>query len=146
MFVNLTLYKYQKGREGQTVSLLSYQKNIHNLYLIIDRMLNSFTVEDRHSTYYDNLLIVLEECLAIYYQTILTGKFNHSEDLRLMDSRIHTFDEKLYNRLSSLRYCRIFPVVKFWRNGIKTNSKWLIFLYAITKDMSTLLKKVVWNH
>lgn len=139
MFINVLLYRYQKGREGQTVSVLSYQKNIHNLYRIIDRMLCSLTEEDKRKTYYKNQIIVLIMCLTIYYSTILTGKFNHQEDLKSLDERIFSFDKNVYNDLAKVKKMHIVPIVSLWRRGFKTNSTLFIYLYRMIEKIAKII-------
>ncbi len=121
MFLDECLYCYQIGREGQTVSEVSYQKNIHQLYLIIDRMLNSFQEESKSMICYQNQLVVLKLCLYIYYRAILTTKFDHKEDIYSLDSRIKRFDGVLYEDLAQFKKLHYIPFVKWWRKGVSTN-------------------------
>lgn len=121
LFLNITLYHYQIGRDGQTVSVASYQKNIHSLYMIIDRMLTSFSCEDVNASYYPNLINVLSMILFTYYKVILTSKFEHSEDIKALDLRIYDFDISLYNYLASQKYAHLIPFIALWRKGFKTN-------------------------
>ena len=141
MFLNITLYHYQLGREGQTVSELAYQKNIHNLYRIIDRMLNSFKKEEKNLPYYKSLICIIQINLKVYYKTILTGNFEHNEDLNAMDDRIKAFDKDLYEYLGSIKKYHIIPIVKLWRKGIKPNSPFFFCLYRIIGRRLKLIRK-----
>lgn len=143
IFINILLYRYQRDRDGQTVSVLSYQKNIHNLYRIIDRMLNSFTIEEKGRPYYKNLVNVMKVCLLVYYRTILTGRFDHQENLEEMDRRIYAFDQELYHSLNSVKMLRYIPVVKMWRKGWKTNSPCFMLIYRIVEMFAKTYYRIV---
>ena len=143
IFIDIFLYKYQIGREGQTVSDISYQKNIHNLYLIIDRMMNSFSEEEKKASYYNNLIIVLKVCLYVYYRTILTGRFEHKEHLEDFDRRIFDFDKQLYADMSAFKKYRVIPFVALWRKGVKTNSLFFIQLYKMIDSGAIMIKKLM---
>jgi hypothetical protein len=141
LFINITLYHYQLGRDGQTVSELMYQKNIHNLYRIIDRMLNSFNKEERDLPYYKSLICIIKINLKVYYKTILTGDFEHNENLNVMDDRIRAFDEDLYEYLGSIKKFHIIPIVKLWRKGIKPNSPFFLWIYHVISRCHRIIRK-----
>lgn len=116
IFLDIILYRYQIGREGQTVSERSYIRNIKQVYMIIDRML--CYLENNINNYPDYLLRnqkkILLNSLKVYYSTILTNKFQHSEDLVKLDNRIYKFNKALYNEVGQITCLKI-PVVKIWR-------------------------------
>lgn len=141
MFADIILYHYQIGREGQTVSTASYQKNIHNLYRVIDRMLNSFVEEENAACYYHNLTTELKIPLYIYYRTLLTSKFENSEDLKALDDRIKKHDLILYNSLKKFKKAKFIPFVSLWRMGFKTNSNIFVLVYKLLDILRAVIKK-----
>lgn len=142
-FIDIFLYKYQIGREGQTVSDISYQKNIHNLYLIIDRMMRSFSEEEKNTSYYNNLITVLKGCLYVYYRTILTSRFSHKENLNELDDRIMNFDEQLYSDMLAFKKFKLIPFVALWRKGVKTNSLIFMQLYKTIGVAAAIIKRIM---
>lgn len=138
MFVDILLYCYQHGRDEQTVSKSSMHKNIHQLRLIIDRMLDSIGNDNDGQYYINNSKVVLLRNLSIYYTTLLTDKFPNKEDLSGLDKRLQNHFSALYKELGLLKKSYI-PFVKLWRNGKKTNEgiynmifklyDWTVLLY-----------------
>ena len=93
VFLNLYLYKYSLGRDGQTVSIKSYQKNIHHLYIMIDKMLNYLYKNpnynrDQNINIYKNQMKTLYRGVSTYYRIILSTKFKHNEDIASLDHMI----------------------------------------------------------
>lgn len=129
MFIDTVLYHYQVGRDGQTVSTASYQKNIHNIYKIIDRMITSISNKEKDAVYYPALISILRMVLYPYYKTILTTRFSHNEDIVCIEKRILSMDVDLYNSLKSFKIYRTIPFVYLWRHGVKTNSKFFTYIY-----------------
>ena len=140
MFIDILLYRYQIGREGQTVSLISYQKNIHNLYRIIDRMLNSFVLGESNASYYRNIITEFKIPLFIYYRTLLTSNFDNNEDLKMLDNRIKEFDISLYDSLTQFRKAKFIPFVSLWRMGIRTNNLFFLTLYGLIDGIQSSCK------
>ena len=120
MFVNILLYCYQHGRDEQTVSKSSMHKNIHQLRLIIDRMLDYIGNDNDGQYYINNSKVVLFRNLSIYYTTLLTDKFPNKEDLSGLDKRLQNHFSALHKELGLLKKSYV-PFVKLWRNGKKTN-------------------------
>lgn len=138
MFVDILLYCYQHGRDEQTVSKSSMHKNIHQLRIIIDRMLDSIVDNNDGCYCTDNSKVVLFRNLTIYYTTLLTDNFVNKENLKDLDKRLREHFSPLYNEVGNLTKGYI-PFVKLWRNGKKTNEgiynmifklyDWIILLY-----------------
>lgn len=142
VFFDILLYRYQIGREGQTVSIASYQRNIHDLYRIIDRILNSFTIGEKEASYYHNIITEFKLPLFIYYRTLLTSKFDNNEDLRTLDNRIKALDINLYDSLRGFKKSRIIPFVALWRMGFKPNNNFFLFLYESISKIQNVTKEL----
>lgn len=139
IFLNKVLYRYQIGREEQTVSEKSYQKNINQVYMIIDRML-SF-IENNKSNYHSHILRnqkkILFNCFKVYYSIILTTKFVHTENLKLLDERIHNLNYEMFLELGRMTYLKM-PIVQIWRKlGLcADNSNVYILMFKFLKYLS----------
>lgn len=135
IFLDICLYCYRIGRDGQTVSDDSYKKNIHSLFLIINRMLDY-----RINNTYDDIIFeqqkkILLNIISTYYRIILTCKFKHNEDLKYIDNKILNIDTNLYNDLNTFTYSKI-PYIKLWRKfGLKSNSFIFKFFFKIIKTL-----------
>lgn len=129
MFVEECLYNYYIGRAGQTVSMSSYMKNVHQLYVIIDRMLSYFETADISSFARKTQLEALYPVVFVYYRVLLSQDFEHNEDLKTMDARLQKLDTDFFNKTGKISYLKIFPVVWVWRHFHKPMNhnpwKWL---------------------
>lgn len=114
VFLNIILYCYQLGRDGQTVSDESYKKNIHHLYIIIERALHY--IENKNINYkgYENQLHIIYLAIFIYYRILLTCKFEHNEDITKLDNYIAHYHKDLYNKMYSITKLGV-PIMLIWR-------------------------------
>lgn len=138
-FLNVVLYHYQIGRNGQTVSESSYQKNIGNLSAILNRMLNTWKAYPPEKHVYENQKCPFLLCAFAYYQTILTTKFSCKEDINQIENKIASFDKELFTSLLSFKRNRLVPFVYIWRYlHIKSNN----FMFRFIYHCICLIKKV----
>lgn len=143
IFANILLYCYQHGRDEQTVSLVSMQKNIHQLYLIIDKMLNTIGSSDGKIYYNTNSKAVLMRNLSIYYTTLLTNDFPNSEKLTELDDRLKDNFYPLYIQVGGLRKSFV-PFVSLWRKGVNTKSSMYRFFYNSYDSFKLLAHKLLY--
>ena len=137
-FLNIVLYHYQIGRDGQTVSESSYQKNIGNLSAILNRMLDTWKANPPEKCIYENQKCPFLLCAFAYYQTILTTKFSCKEDIGQIENKIASFDKELFTSLLSFKRNRIVPFVYIWRHlHIKSNN----FIFRFIYRFISLIKK-----
>lgn len=139
-FLDIVLYHYQIGRDGQTVSVSSYQKNISNLRTILNRMLDTWIANPPEKHIYINQKNSFLLCAFVYYQTILTTKFSCNEDIDLIESRIASFDQELYTSMLSFKRSRLVPFVYIWRHlHVKSNNFMFRFIYHCIDQVKKII-------
>lgn len=141
-FFNLSLYRYQLGRDEQTVSDESYFKCRNHLYLIIIRMLKywMFKSFDKQMKAYENQKIVFLRCLSVYYGIILTNKRNEEDNCKIeeIDKLILNWDKNLYLAMNSFKKYRLVPFMLLWRKCDIYSSS---FLFQVFYQFAKVLKK-----
>lgn len=131
-FLNIILYRYQLGRDGQTVSDYSYQKNIHHLYLIMDRMLKTWSDIPPQKFIYENQKNIFLHCAFSYYRILLTTKFDNEENIKLIEAKIRNYDTDLYKSLSTFKRYKIIPFGWIWQKfHLKSNNVFFCVIYEM---------------
>lgn len=116
IFLDLTLYQYYVGRNGQTVSVSSRIQHADNLLTIIDRILKTPLFPESCNIYYLQSEYLIQ-VIASYYHALLVlqrlTKENKSK-LESLDIRIKKYNSHLYNLLDTIK-CMGIPYIKIWR-------------------------------
>ncbi len=134
LFLNLNLYVYYIGREGQTISKDSMIKNSNNLLQIIKRMLDQYSL-DLPDKVLDFKRKYLTTTLSTYYHIILVlQKKNTERDITLknLDSLVKEKDVEIYNMLNKTTTGGI-PYIKLWRK---------FHIYAVPSFVYKMAKKL----
>lgn len=135
LFVNIILYKYFIGREGQTIENNSMIKNSPALLKVITKMLNNYTEEDTSSEIQLFNTLYVCKTLSTYYhiKLILQPKNKYeNRNLRELDSLVKAKGNKLYKTLGEQTWHNI-PCIQIWR---KTS------LHIIPTNLYCFLKRL----
>lgn len=149
-FVNLYLYSYTIGREGQTVSRKSQYRALGAYIKLYDRLIANYEriLESNNENRIDNarniffLVLVNVYCCALIYNK-KTKDLN--EKLCGIYSHVNAIDKKLAKKLSGITTFKL-PVFKIWHStGIFCSNrilvKFLIFLSGYL-DSYTILDPI----
>ncbi|MFI3297234.1 MAG: glycosyltransferase family A protein [bacterium] len=127
----INLYQYFIGREGQSVSIAGYKKNINDYICVVKRLVSHYT------SYYTS---TSEELRLVYQNNIMTfAKFAYKLLLNCKDTKyekiIKDFDQFLfetnraiYSDLNKVLAINIIPYIYLWR-------KFGINIYKIKKTL-----------
>ncbi|MDR1896634.1 MAG: glycosyltransferase family 2 protein [Prevotellaceae bacterium] len=119
MYLDIVLYKYYIGRDGQSVSEVSIAKNKEHSYQIINRMIEYF------NSYHHELsemvrqtqFTVMKNILNLYYRAVLVYNKRNNEDqikLKNIDISLMNIDYKLYMSMEEVKYFKM-NYIKSWR-------------------------------
>lgn len=118
MFLNLDLYQYFIGREGQTVSKESMIKNFNHFYLVGIRMLKDYLSMNSYSPNKKETLIhfIANSLFGIYAVCLVLSKKVSSEQMnKLKEVNALVCQERyLRNRVLHFTYRKI-PFVLLWK-------------------------------
>lgn len=135
LYVNYSVYHYQIGRDGQTVSLSSQLRCLSHMKKIIDRMFDDISrVKD------DNILrnksFVFSRILNLYFSTALCYDRTNGELEKLKD-----IDEKIQNYPDLIKHMKIANMFgvrfynRFHQKQKTSNSIIFILYYNIVKKL-----------
>lgn len=115
LFINIILYKYFIGREGQTVNIKTLIKNSSAHLQIINKMLEQYTETDS-STFTFNTLFLCRILNSYYRIKLVFQNKNKDEDKKLkeIDVFIKSKGNKLY-RILGKQTCAKIPYIYIWR-------------------------------
>lgn len=142
IYLDITLYKYYIGRDGQSISETSVVKNRNDIYLLISKMAVSLKQSGSTGKIKENQLLILEQTCKFYYTAILILNTKNNDDeikLRHIDDLIKSLDGVLYARMAGYRYCRIIKFVKIWRNKNQYCCDLIVY-----KILSSIRKVIKW--
>jgi glycosyltransferase involved in cell wall biosynthesis len=121
-FSQINLYQYFLGREGQSVSLSGYKKNMMD-YVNMCKKLTSFYAEHKQEmteemriTYFkDNANVI-----RFAYRLLLSPRFGEKNDTRLKEAKkLDQFLKKtsieLYRNANNIKFKKIIPYIWIWR-------------------------------
>ncbi len=135
-FVDLVLYNYLVGRNGQTISDSSYVKNKGHLLKIIHRAIDSGCLNVKRSARVENQETIILNALKMYYKVVLMleGKTEENESsLKYLDSQM---TPELIKKTNSITFFKWFRIVAKWRNS----SRWShTFIMSVMNDLSKKL-------
>jgi hypothetical protein len=143
-YLNIILYKYYVGRDGQSVSELSLIKNRNDLYLLISKM-TGYLKQDNYSKNIRSLqCLIMEGICSYYYRIVIIFNNRNSEDdikLKRIDNLAQGTDASLYTTIGRYRYCRIIKFVEIWRKKNKYCRETILFkiLFPLRKKILKLL-------
>lgn len=140
LFLDVYLYRYQLGRDGQTMSKESFMKNRDHLYQILIRMLDEnkkFPLKNTKKQKVRNSVLITTT--KFYYYIILC----HVGYNRLDDEKLRIIENKLrenifvYNQLEEYKSMGLFHIVKKYRKSQKYSNG---FPFRQLYNLSNFLK------
>jgi glycosyltransferase involved in cell wall biosynthesis len=147
-YIDIVLYRYTIGREGQTVNVETYYKNRDHALQIIQKMIDYLQQQSEKSAakkelqYYAVIRVVF-----FYYTSILSHTRNEydEEKMRTMDNAIKVIDTVLYKAIGERRYLTFLKPIKLWRrkNIYVYDTKRFMFLGMLSKIKNLVLKRWV---
>jgi glycosyltransferase involved in cell wall biosynthesis len=146
-YIDIVLYHYTIGREGQTVNAETFYKNRDHALQIIQRMIGYLQQQSEKPV----ATRELQYCTVIrfvfsYYTSILSHKRNEydEEKMQVIDNAIKTIDNALYKAIEDRRYLIFLKPVKLWRKKslYLGTTKLFVFVTLISKIYYKLLRFV----
>ena len=138
-FVNITLYRYLIGREGQTIEGNLGVKNVQHHIKRLKKNLKERIVFDYTSeeskTYIKNRLVF--SCQNVYRSYLILGyKFLKLGELVEFDDYLKRIDPEIYDVLSDLSINRIikYHYIKAWRKNSQRKRPFALCAYTFIVD------------
>jgi glycosyltransferase involved in cell wall biosynthesis len=147
-YIDIVLYRYTIGREGQSVNDETHYKNRDHTLQIIQRMIGylqnrSEKLAAKKELYYYTVIRVV----YFYYISILSRDRNErdEEKIRIVDAEIKAIDSVLYKAIGEQRYLIFLKPIKLWRrkNIYIGNTRLFAFLRILSKLKNLVLKRWV---
>ncbi len=132
----LNLYRYLVGRAGQTVNTNVFVKSLPNMMKVtLSRIsflkANRNTITKNKESYFNKR--ILSSISTIYRFYIMKGVGDWA-DIIQFDNAIKTFDDIIYKKSESLKFCK-FAFVSYFRNR-NTSAPFLVrVIYSFCFDM-----------
>lgn len=145
MFLDIILYQYFLGRDGQSVSSAVSSKSIGNYYKILNRLLNDY-ISLLHGFIPKqrlfNISIPLYNIARAYFvNSIIRASYSEENDIRMHEVllKIKDNDIRLFENLLNTKSCKV-PYIKLWyRHHVYFSQK----PYKIIWNFIEYLKKVL---
>lgn len=115
-YMDICLYQYLVGRNGQTISpetlMRSIKQYMHAIYVLL-KLYNEYQGDDIHKKYlwyriYGQSAYMYGICLCETKNADLTPLFE-------FDNKLKTLNIDIYNELANKKICKIFKYIKHWR-------------------------------
>jgi hypothetical protein len=140
-FVNANVYQYYVGREGQTVGFRNTLKNIYQLRIVNEKLLDYYASFDKtkisknQQTY---LLLSIKNMLIPLYKMYLifqSDKEFDDIDMKALDKYVYEKDPDLYMDLSNAVIHKFIPVpfIRYWRKHSRRFSQKIINFLLVLK-------------
>lgn len=140
-YYDLNIYNYLVGREGQTVSLQAYEKNISHLIKVANALLKSYKelANNLRSENKEYLYITLKRHIKSIYKKALILFYPRIPENVIIDydKMLMSHNSQLYEELDSEKTFFNFKYIKSWR----TNKKYPLYFaipFKIRKRLSKL--------
>ena len=121
VFLDILLYRYFIGREGQTVSISSRINHANDMYMILDRILSKpCPIFESLSTRKIQLHLLCTFIASYYWSILVIQKLNRENNLFLekFDERLKKWEEEVYNEVAKVK-CLGIAYIKYWRSTRK---------------------------
>lgn len=129
VFLDIELYQYYIGREGQTTSLTGRVKSVNDLYKVAKRLLDDYLAMPDSP----NKLVLsfpLKDILLLFYMTILEDNPLSIKSRRLLRIIDHLVRKNQYlTQYTSGLTSEDFHYVSFWRRWGFSRKSWLYKIY-----------------
>lgn len=136
-YINLLIYRYLVGRDGQTVNINVYRKKFGHEFQCTSAMLNTFVNAPMTNEAVWQMMFnkMKGRIIALYKRAMVDlGDLNH-EDMIRFDTELKVKSPKLYQAtdrklLSTPLFC--YPYIHAWRKNHE--SKFLLFVLKMYKN------------
>lgn len=113
------LYQYLKGREGQTVDLKVFEKNIWMLIKVEKQLLEWYGDKRYSKDACESYLLscIMREACNIYAIYLKRKKWKDLKDLKELDKAIKQYTPSVYNAMNDISFSKKIKVrcIKLWR-------------------------------
>lgn len=132
VFVDEMVYTYWIGREGQTVTPTVMAKKSWQLFKIIDRMLNAYSVGKSQIVHQFQYQYLANTCAMYYHLELMVNEPSKERNQKMkdLDLRIKRLDPTLYYQIPKCSQRGIF--IKVWRI---LPFKELCMLFSLIKNL-----------
>jgi glycosyltransferase involved in cell wall biosynthesis len=115
IYLDVVLYKYYIGREGQSVSPDSIKKYKEHSYKIVNRMIEYLSLSNNTVSKQQHL--IMQRILRYYYRSVIVYNHKNCEDevkLKKIDSALNEINHNLYEQIAETKYIGV-KYIKLWR-------------------------------
>lgn len=117
IYLDLDVYKYLIGREGQTVEECIFIRRSHELILVIKKVLNKTCLNSKNNLKYINRYI-WQLLILVYRNILLFGNSSQQEILREFDNTLKHNYNRYYKELDNYSLESIsYKYVRHWRTS-----------------------------
>lgn len=115
-FIDVNLYQYFIGREGQSVDPQIVQKNISHYYKILQRALSEYTpiTSETKRAIQEHFFKTI--CSSFYFLCLTFDSSNNTKkyNLKEIDYQLKNTSINIYKSLNSVKYSKV-PYIFIWR-------------------------------
>lgn len=146
MFVDLNVYQYLLGREGQTVSPIINAKNLNQYFRVYDRLIVTYKeiFKNKSIICKNNARIVMFNLLSTIFSVALYyGPKNNDVNNKLLEiyNQSKDIDITLINELRNIKSFKILPVFYIWeKTGLFCTNT---LLHIIIKTAIKIKKQIL---
>lgn len=134
LMLDVNIYNYRIGREGQTINIDQERKHALDWQKIANRIVDSYTISNGKNLRRFQIDLAAR-AISSYYWSIIVIKARDEHDyyeLRLFDKKLKNSDIDLYNKLNEVR-CIGVKYIDKWRKTNNPPFPW--WLYAFLKRL-----------
>lgn len=112
-YINVNVYQYLLGREGQTMDSSVFSRHLPDLMTVVLWMATFYDSMDWEEKFEKYICLLLDGQLKIVYNNILFYGNGNEKDLRAFDEKLKAYPMS-YSRPETFDYSRFYNV-KLWR-------------------------------
>jgi glycosyltransferase involved in cell wall biosynthesis len=143
--INIDLYQYFVGREGQTVNLLVTLKNIRHYFIIVDRMCSYYSCFELEKLSKNRNKFVLNKINILFgsiYRLSLIYQDKKDFDANLLqefEKGIKKKSKIIYDNAEKIIIHKLipFPIVRYWRIFFDRLPESVLFILRLLRKLHT---------
>lgn len=132
-YINIPLYRYLVGREGQTMEKSVLSKNFKQLNIVIDKLIDNY--ENYNYLDYKKDYLLKRICVNIHsiYENAILNKAYFYNDFKVFDEKIAKWNPELISEMEDYTISPKIPFkyIKYWRKHYKFIPPYINLLYQI---------------
>jgi hypothetical protein len=149
-FVNADVYQYLLGREGQTMDIYTYHKNVSHRYTSAMTMINYYYAFDRSILPEAKLRYLIDRLrgriLGVYKSWLAwqTEEEFNADMVKSFDTYIRNQEEDFYESLSQEKLYKYIPFryIGYWRKNMQRPPSYLRWLMRIKHKIRQFLYRI----